>query len=252
MKVWESWRGFLDLLFPMIGTVALICYITPLFALVVPVLAFFALKVQKYYRCSSRELKRLASVARSPMYDWFSCTLDGLATIRAHELGLAFARESAVRSDEANRMQYIQKICDRWLGTRLEMMGNFLCFVAMVLGVLQARSGSGALSGASSPALIGLSLASAMRLARITNYTVRQFTQLESEMTSVERVLHYIGLPTEQYTSDSSVSKEPISAAGSIGDSGSICFENAMMRYRPGLPLVLKGVTHASSMITYI
>ena len=103
------------------------------FALVVPVLALFAMKIQNYYRRTSRELKRLASIARSPMYysgehlahfseeedlnwvvapfsdlewlvallsgpvcflnnhdrnryDWFSCTLDGLSTIRAHEM----------------------------------------------------------------------------------------------------------------------------------------------------------------------
>ena len=38
------------------------------FALVVPVLALFAMKIQNYYRRTSRELKRLASIARSPMY----------------------------------------------------------------------------------------------------------------------------------------------------------------------------------------
>jgi ABC-type multidrug transport system fused ATPase/permease subunit len=135
VKVWESWRGFLDLLFPMVGTLLLVCAVTPAFALAIPVLGLLAVRVQNYYRRTSRELKRLSSIARSPMYDWFSCTLDGLSTIRAHDMSATFTAENSERSDEANKMQYIQKICDRWLGTRLEMMGNLMCFVAMLLGV---------------------------------------------------------------------------------------------------------------------
>jgi ABC-type multidrug transport system fused ATPase/permease subunit len=278
VRIWESWRGFLDLLLPMLGTIVLVCWITPLFACVVPVLAVSAYRVQRYYRCSSRELKRLASIARSPMYDWFSCTLDGLPTIRAHELQEGFALESAARSDESNAMQYIQKICDRWLGTRLEMMGNVLCFAAMVLGVVQARvsaapstdddghadTGSSSYGNIVSPALIGLSLSSSMRLARITNYTVRQFTQLESEMTSAERVLHYVDLPTEATTPpgaahDAAGQRQPNQSGGGqrlldLGPpadangspqaaSAALEFEGVTMRYRPGLPIVLKGVS---------
>ena len=102
-----------------------------------------------------------------------------------------FTAENSERSDEANKMQYIQKICDRWLGTRLEMMGNLLCFFAMLLGITARGDTAGA--------YIGLALASSMRLARTVNYAVRSLTQLESEMTSVERVLHFADLPIEQY-----------------------------------------------------
>lgn len=155
----------------MVGTLLLISYITPSFLIALPFLAGAAIRVQQYYRRSSRELKRLASIARSPMYDWFSCTLDGLETIRAYGLAEAFAAESSRRSDEANKLQYIQKVCDRWLGTRLEMIGNCLCFAAMLLGVLARGSVAGA--------FLGLSLASSMRLARTVNYCVRNFTQVE-------------------------------------------------------------------------
>ena len=90
--------------------------------------------------------------ARNNRYDWFSCTLDGLSTIRAHEMSETFTAENSERSDEANKMQYIQKICDRWLGTRLEMMGNLLCFFAMLLGITARGDTAGA--------YIGLALAS--------------------------------------------------------------------------------------------
>ena len=183
-----------------------------------------------YYRKTSRELKRLTSIARTPMYDWFSCTLDGLSTVRAYALAQTFQLENAARSDEANKMQYMQKICDRWLGTRLEMMGNLLCFIAMLLGVM-AR---GQMAGA----YIGMALASSMRLARTVNYAVRWFTQLESEMTSVERVLHFSDLPTEPYYSPDGAAKRSGGSAVWTPSDGRVEFARVGMRYRPDLPLV--------------
>ena len=178
------------------------------------------------------------------MYDWFSCTLDGLSTVRAYALAQTFQLENAARSDEANKMQYIQKICDRWLGTRLEMMGNLLCFIAMLLGVMSRGQVPGA--------FIGMALASSMRLARTVNYAVRWFTQLESEMTSVERVLHFSDLKTEPYYSPTGAAKRkdgvrerydsttwtPAHYSNWTLSDGRVEFTHVGMRYRPDLPLV--------------
>lgn len=44
---------------------------------------FFLYFIQQYYRHTSRELKRIASVTLSPIYAHFSETITGLVTIRA-------------------------------------------------------------------------------------------------------------------------------------------------------------------------
>lgn len=90
--------------------------------------------------------------------------------------------------------------------------------------------------GSVQSALLGLSLASSMRLARTVNYVVRLFTQLESEMTSVERLLHLADLPIEEHKYDTDTVSWPPS-------DGSLRFDAVTMRYRPGLPLVLRDVT---------
>ena len=52
---------------------------------------------QRVYIASSRELKRLDSLAFSPIFSHFSETLHGLATIRAFRKQEQFARKNRVR-----------------------------------------------------------------------------------------------------------------------------------------------------------
>jgi ABC-type multidrug transport system fused ATPase/permease subunit len=60
-----------------------VIYVTPAFLLFVLPLGYVYFKVQDFYRNSSRELKRLEAVSKSPIFSHFSETLNGLSTIRA-------------------------------------------------------------------------------------------------------------------------------------------------------------------------
>lgn len=60
---------------------------------------------QRFYRSSSRELKRLDSVSRSPIFTHFSDTLDGAATIRAFKAGDRFLRKQLVLIDDNQRVR---------------------------------------------------------------------------------------------------------------------------------------------------
>lgn len=53
--------------------------------------------MQGYYRHSAREIRRLGSVARSPVYAGFSEALDGAATIRGFGAQAAFSRRNVDR-----------------------------------------------------------------------------------------------------------------------------------------------------------
>lgn len=66
---------------------------------------------------------------------------------------------------------------------------------------------------------------------------ISQFAQNEQNMNAVERVLHY----TELLPEGDAV--RPDDPAPSWPSSGGISFKNVELAYRPGLPLVLKGVS---------
>src|SRR3984885_11633051 len=109
-------------------TLVVISISTPVFtALIVP-LALIYYWVQRYYLRTSRELKRLDSVSRSPIYAHFQESLGGITTIRAYRQQGRFALENEWRMD-ANLRAYFPSInANRWLAVRLEFIGSGLIF----------------------------------------------------------------------------------------------------------------------------
>jgi ATP-binding cassette subfamily C (CFTR/MRP) protein 1 len=77
-------------------------------ALIVPLSGVYYW-VQRYYLRTSRELKRLDSVSRSPIYAHFQESLGGITTIRAYRQQLRFVQENEWRVD-ANLRAYFPSI----------------------------------------------------------------------------------------------------------------------------------------------
>jgi ATP-binding cassette subfamily C (CFTR/MRP) protein 1 len=92
-----------------IFTMAIISTSTPAsIALIIPLFGVYYW-VQRYYLRTSRELKRLDSVSRSPIYAHFQESLGGITTIRAYRQQGRFAMENEWRVD-ANLRAYFPSI----------------------------------------------------------------------------------------------------------------------------------------------
>ncbi|KAJ3300679.1 hypothetical protein HDU76_006039, partial [Blyttiomyces sp. JEL0837] len=228
----DAFRMFVNTLATSMSTFILIIYATPIFAApLAPILVVYYL-MQLIYRATSRELKRLDSVSRSPLYANFGETLTGLPTIRAYRESERFILSNDKATDANNSPYYLLLTAQRWLGLRLETLGAFLVFFAATFGILAGKDKL-------SPSLLGLSLSYALQVTMILNWCIRQFTDTEIAMNAVERVEHFA------YKIE--VEAEPILAHSrpptGWPKTGEITFNNVEMRYSKDLPLVLKGVS---------
>jgi ATP-binding cassette, subfamily C (CFTR/MRP), member 1 len=214
-------------------TLAVISVATPAFiALIIP-LGLMYYWIQRYYLRTSRELKRLDSVSRSPIYAHFQESLGGISTIRAYRQQNRFQLENEWRID-ANLKAYFPSIsANRWLAIRLEFIGAVCILGAAGFSVISVAGGS-----LLTPGLVGLAMSYALQITTALNWVVRQSVEVETNIVSVERVLEYANLPSEA-PEIIRRNRPPASWPAE----GKIEFHNYSARYREGLDLVLKNIT---------
>jgi len=245
-----------------------IIIVTPWFGVAVIPLGYIYFVALQYFRAVSRETKRLDSISRSPVYAQFSETLGGLSTIRAYGEPNRFKDEFEGKVDTNTQALYNNKSADRWLSTRLELIGSIIAGITAVLAVNLVISNSGGGVGAGAPvaSLAGLSLTYAISLTSLLQWAVRQFSAMENAMNATERMLYYTEETPEEapFTADEfndesrtrrdSKDKKPYTVAlASCGgkpevlksdwpQTGSIEIRNLYMKYREETPMVLKGL----------
>ncbi|XP_053309482.1 ATP-binding cassette sub-family C member 3 [Spea bombifrons] len=220
---------FLATFFTSLSTTIVIVSSTPLFAVVIIPLAFIYFFVQRFYVATSRQLKRLESVSRSPIYSHFSETVTGASVIRAYGRQSSFISLSDGKVDENQKSYYPGIVSNRWLGIRVEFVGNCVVLFAALFAVIGRES--------LSPGVVGLSVSYALQVTMSLNWMVRMTSDLETNIVAVERVKEYSETETEApwIIED----KRPPKDWPSQGELELI---NYSVRYRAGLALVLKNL----------
>ncbi|KAG8239823.1 hypothetical protein J437_LFUL019455, partial [Ladona fulva] len=125
-----------DALIQVLATLFVISYSTPMFLAVVFPIGVIYYFVQQFYVITSRQLKRLESVSRSPIFSHFGESISGAPSIRAYEVQERFIKENEIKVDKNQMCYYPSIIANRWLAVRLEMVGNLIIFFASLFAVL--------------------------------------------------------------------------------------------------------------------
>ncbi|XP_067399217.1 ATP-binding cassette sub-family C member 10 isoform X2 [Emydura macquarii macquarii] len=222
---------FLANVFGLLGMMVMITYGLPWIGLVLLPLAALYFSIQRYYRRTSRELKRLYSLTLSPIYTHFSETLTGLSTIRATRATDRFEAENQLRLEQNQRCLFASNTAMQWLDIRLQMIGVAVVTAIAGIAIIQHQRQLG------NPGLVGLSLSYALSVTNLLSALISSFTQTETMMVSVERA--------EEYTSDIPIEPQEqlIQVAPDWPSQGHVEFQQVVLAYRPGLPNALDGVT---------
>ncbi|KAJ3095767.1 hypothetical protein HDU97_006553 [Phlyctochytrium planicorne] len=214
------------------ATFALILYSTTgWFALALLPMMVIYYFIQNIYRKTARELKRLNAAAKSPVIALFAETFVGIPTIRAYNVFDRFVARTEHLIDVSNSCSYIQVTAQRWLGMRLECIGNVLVLATALFSVCGRDTISAALSG--------LCLAYALQVTQLLSQCVRQYTDMEVELVSVERLNYYAKYIKTEAAEIIDANRPP----KEWPSSGEVVISNLSMRYQEHLPLVLDNVS---------
>lgn len=227
----DSLRMFSATASSILGAIILISIVLPWFLIGVVVILGGYWYAAMFYRASARELKRLDAVLRSSLYSHFSESLSGLATIRAYGEADRFLLDNEKRVDIENRAYWLTVTNQRWLGIRLDFLGSLLTFIVAMLTVGTRFT--------ISPAQTGLVLAYILSVQQAFGWMVRQSAEVENNMNSVERIVHYATEIEQEAAHEIPDMKPPQSWPAH----GEVELKDIVLNYRSELPPVLKGIS---------
>nr|CAI5849600.1 unnamed protein product [Callosobruchus analis] len=180
------------------------------------------------YLQTSTAVKRIESITRSPIFTHLSMSLQGLTTIRALRAEDALTREFDNYQNRNSAAYFMFIGASRTFGFWLDAICVIYVGVAiLILLFVKSESFGGN---------IGLALTQAMGITGMFQWGMRQWSELENQMTSVQRVQEYAVLKQE---ADEGKYQPP----ETWPEKGKIEFDKMSLQYTPDEPFVLKKVT---------
>lgn len=215
-----------------IGYLVVIVVNLPFMFFVIVGLFFLYNLVRKYYIAASRELKRLNSAQKSPIFSHLQESISGVDTIFAYNQEARFVHKNTDFVDKLVKVSYSNGMCNRWLSMRLQTISATIIYTTtlFIWGAVGTKHQL-------SPGLVGFVMINAMGVTGTLNTIIRYYANVEVQSVSVERVIEYCDLTPEA---------EPIIESHrppqDWPSNGCIKFENYSTKYREKLDPVLKNI----------
>ncbi|KAF5309503.1 hypothetical protein D9619_012343 [Psilocybe cf. subviscida] len=172
--------------------------------------------------------KREQSNAKSPVLAHFSAAIAGIVSIRAYGAQAAFKAEASKRIDHYTRISRLTYNLNRWIGSRIDNIGN-VYYAALACYLVYGPS-----IGSSNT---GFTLNMASDFCTMILWWVRIFNDFEVQSNSLERIQGYIEIDHEPPATESG---KPPAAWPTSGD---LVVENLSARYSQDGPTVLHSVS---------
>ncbi|KAL3283218.1 hypothetical protein HHI36_006367 [Cryptolaemus montrouzieri] len=180
------------------------------------------------YLASGRNVKRMEGTTRSPVFAHLSASLQGLTTIRAFGAQEILTIEFDNHQNLHSSAYYLFLGCTRSFGFWLDLKCVFYVgFVTLTVICIGSETYGGN---------VGLAITQAIGLTGMFQWGMRQWSELENQMTSVERVVEYTEVEKEPTLNKSEPPEK-------WPEHGKIEFRNVSLKYSPSAPYVLKNLS---------
>ncbi|KAL9237378.1 hypothetical protein vseg_011933 [Gypsophila vaccaria] len=196
----------------------------------VPVI-YMAIRLQKYYFATAKELMRLNGTTKSLVANYLAESVAGAMTIRAFGEEDRFFAKSFSLIDTNSSPYFHNFAANEWLTQRLETLCAVVLAAAALCIVLLP-------TGTFSPGIIGMALSYGLSLNGNLVYSIQYQCTLTNYFISVERVDQYMHIPSE--APEVIEDRRPPQNWPLVGK---VEISDLQIRYRPDAPLVLQGVS---------
>ncbi|GAD93452.1 ABC transporter [Paecilomyces variotii No. 5] len=200
--------------------------VSPWLLLLASLLLVCCLQLSSTFLAGAREIKRLESIAKSPVLEHFGSSLTGLLTIRAFGKADAYIDHMYARIDRHARASWNAWLFNRWLGLRLTFAGAIFTTATAALVVYVPTIPA---------SMAGFVMSFALQFNFAVSLAIRSYANLEMDMNATERVLEYTTLETEDPAG--------LQPPAAWPTHGRIEVEDLVVGYAPELPPVLNGLS---------
>ncbi|KAL1965879.1 hypothetical protein VTN77DRAFT_5012 [Rasamsonia byssochlamydoides] len=209
-----------------VGIIAAGVLVSPLLIVFAVILLGVCLQFAVRYLAGAREIKRLESNAKSPIFEQFGSALAGLGTIRAFTKVETYIHRMYGLIDRHAQAWWHLWLFNRWFSFRMNLIGALFSMItaALIVSIRGMRA-----------SLAGFALSFALQYTGAISWSLRQYANVELEMNATERVVEYSNIAIENQGGEDVPAAWPTE--------GKLEVENLVVGYAPDLPPVLKGLS---------
>ncbi|KAF1972843.1 P-loop containing nucleoside triphosphate hydrolase protein [Bimuria novae-zelandiae CBS 107.79] len=173
-----------------ISSIIIMTIATPPVAATIPVLGVVGYCIQRVYLRTSRQVRLMDLEAKAPPCTHFLETMAGIVTVRAFGWSEAYRKRNEKLLDQSQIPFYLLAAIQNWLTLVLELVvaGMVTALVGFAVGLRNKID----------PGYLGLALISAMDLGINFRIIIIYWTELETSLSAVVRILQFSATPAEQ------------------------------------------------------
>ncbi|PYI23139.1 ABC bile acid transporter [Aspergillus violaceofuscus CBS 115571] len=203
--------------------------VRPILLIFAVLLAAAATWYTKRYLSAAREIKRLESISRSPVYEQIATYLQGISTIRAFNQRKRYIAQLHDKLNRQAQASWHLYLFNRWFTFRINLLGAVFSTVT-ALAVVNRADITGAMAG------FALVFTNHLSFALVS--LSRAYSTLEMDLNAVERILEYSDIPTEEPPPTSPTTIPP----PEWPQTGTITITNLTASYTPTTAPVLHNI----------